>query len=527
MITGARNLITIADPPMARGGFLEGALVIDVENGDHSLLGIEYDSMACSARSDKLLDDFCNTDIGEPDCDNGVWVGGGTKYFEPVEFQVEGDPFAIFTGVSCMNQTMEMTRKQARRSFDYAERRSVDKAVMALLQATPPNVISGPAIDAAQALGMVEAAVMNVYGGVPLIAIAPHMVAPFCRMQIISPNLDGTFSTCLGSTVVAAFNPLGENTIYGMGRMVIVRGPVIEVDAPNQMIPCFSDGVPGVPAVPGTPFAGTQTGMLWSAAASGPPGDGHVGSGGGGAVSGVHRWSNLAPGGGNWPAMLLALDPSYTQRKAHYIDPADTTKWTEFAIGTPVNAGAYYNIPMTATGVTGAGGPFVPAGENSPITVSMTAISPETPAVPPVPPVITGNIESPPRALVERIYVMAVECQVYSANVNLCPCVSGSVITTPGGTGVPPTEDPPELLYLSQSSVSVGAPDFTLHVHGEHLDDDTDVVVNGVHYPTAFIDDHELEIVVHPSDNVPGTYTISLQNPNGTSATTLNFTFTP
>jgi len=530
-ITGARNLITVADPPLQRGGFLDGATVIDVPDGDHSLLGIEYDSYACLGQANPWTGDWCSTDTGTFDCDAGGWTPGvnGEKFGDPTDFVVNGDPFALYRAALCATglQPMEHTRMQARRSFDFAERRVVDQQLTEWIKARPDLLqLNVTALEPAQALGQLEGMLFGNYGGIPLIAIPMHLLAVFCRDGLIAPNGDGTFHSCAGSTVIGVSMLGTDNIIYGMGRMVLVRGPINQFDAPQQNVACFGGGAPEVPAVPGAPLSLSQPSMLWAASTSGAPGDGHVGSSGGGAVSGVHRWSNLAPGGDDWPEMLLALDPSYTNRRVRYVNPADATQWTEFSPGTPVNQGAYYTVPMTTTGAVGAGGPYAPAGDNSPLTVTMTAVSPGTPAVPATPDYVTGWINVPARSIVERIYVPAIECQPFSVLVNPCPCVSGTVVTT-GGVSQPPPTTPPELLYLSHTSVSVGAADFTLHIHGEDLTDDTDVLVNGVAYPTAFIDDHELEIVVHPSDNVPGTVTVRLQNPQGMSATILNFTFTP
>lgn len=128
----------------------------------------------------------------------------------------------------------------------------------------------------------------------------------------------------------------------------------------------------------------------------------------------------------------------------------------------------------------------------------------------------------PARALVERTYVPVIDCGVGFQRFSLTACDCGAPATQQSE----PVTEPPELSYLSHTEVSVTDPPFGLHAHGENFTDDADIVVNGTHMPTAFVDDHEIVTVINPAAWNPGDVaSITVVTPHGTSsALSLSFT---
>jgi len=237
MITGARNSIDVPAPPVAPGGFLAGATVLNVTDGDHSLMGVQYESVACFMPVSDVIGDWCVPPVGTLDCAAGTWTVVNGKTFNGVQQLYEGDPFALYQGVECTMQSMEDNEDQAKQVFDYSERAGIDQRLSAFLAADPDIVDVGTGTPA-EVLGKLEANVMATYGGVPLIAIPVELIPMFCQDHLIAPNMDGTFSTCQGSVVVGVVDPSAPGVLYAMGRLILVRGPLNTFNAPPQMIPC-------------------------------------------------------------------------------------------------------------------------------------------------------------------------------------------------------------------------------------------------------------------------------------------------
>lgn len=129
----------------------------------------------------------------------------------------------------------------------------------------------------------------------------------------------------------------------------------------------------------------------------------------------------------------------------------------------------------------------------------------------------TGHI-----VLLERTYVPVIDCEPGYVDISptLCDCAAAGAVGTQQPTG-----PAPELSYLSDTSVSVSAPPFALHAHGENFTDDSTIVIDGDPKPTAFIDDHELVTVLIPANHFAGDAEVKVTSPNGSSAAlTLSFT---
>jgi len=235
-----RNRIDVPAPPIAVGGFLAGAQVINVTDGDHSLMGAEYESTACFGDPVRYTGSWC--EVAEPviDCEaRAVVVPPDPKYFYPASGVYDGMPFALYQGVECDMQPSEQSLAQVKEAYAYGERRSIDQTLMLILK-NHPNLYD-PGMDPAPpavVLGFLEQEVARSYGGTALIAIPMQDIPAFCQAQLIAPNIDGTFSSCQGSTIIGTASYDNDHALYAMGRMVLIRGPLNTYSAPPQMIGC-------------------------------------------------------------------------------------------------------------------------------------------------------------------------------------------------------------------------------------------------------------------------------------------------
>jgi hypothetical protein len=224
MITGAREWIELDAPAPIPGGVMSVANVVDTSG--HGLMGVEALSDACATAEEWV--EWCTM---EP---------SGTKEFaEDLEHR-EGDPFAVYTGVSCL-QRLDDGDRRARTRLGLAESRAVDLHIAAELAADASLVDLGGPFPLPQAIGAAEAFAATVYGGAPTLLI-PRLVVPCgCANGLLRGNLDGSLSTCSGSRVAPITTsvtvPIVDDTavMYVTGSITILRGPVQTVSVPQQI----------------------------------------------------------------------------------------------------------------------------------------------------------------------------------------------------------------------------------------------------------------------------------------------------
>jgi len=226
MIAGARNYITVPAVPALGGGVLSVARVID---GDpHSLMGAQYLTDACGDNIEAWTE-WCSNDPV------------AAKLFDSSQEVVEGDPFALYSGVACDFQRVDDAKARASAHFGYGEGRMFDVHFAAMLEDGAGTVDLGGPYPITAGLGLAEAYAAAVYGGVPTILV-PRLVAP-CACScggIIS--FGGSLSTCSGSPVGAittsVANPPGpdelEATLYVTGQITVLRGPIATFSVPQQ-----------------------------------------------------------------------------------------------------------------------------------------------------------------------------------------------------------------------------------------------------------------------------------------------------
>src|SRR5262245_17057585 len=184
MLAGARHFIDVPAPPVAAGGLLRAARVIDVQNS-HDLMGVQYETDACAEAHEWR--EWC------------TMTPENTKLFDQDPEFIEGDPFAVYAGVACELQQLSHGEDRARRRFAYAEGRAVDQAVLTWLDDNAID-LGGP-VPLTQGIGIAEAYAAAFYGGVPTIIVPRLMVPCGCACGGITTGVDGSLVTCQGSLV--------------------------------------------------------------------------------------------------------------------------------------------------------------------------------------------------------------------------------------------------------------------------------------------------------------------------------------
>jgi hypothetical protein len=229
MITGARTRITLPAPPPLGGGVMSVAEVIDVTGT--ALMGVEGESDACTLVH--TWDEWC------------TMTPTGRKDFDDAPGYFTGDPFAIYSGVSCDLQRLDESEARAKRMLAYTESRAVDFHVGELLSTHPDLEDLGGPFALATAVGIAEAYAATVYGGQPTLLV-PRQVVPCGCAGAFKANLDGTLHTCAGSRVAPLTTHVddlpvldGPVTMYVVGMITLLRGPVMSVSVPQQI---FDDG---------------------------------------------------------------------------------------------------------------------------------------------------------------------------------------------------------------------------------------------------------------------------------------------
>ena len=224
MITGARQWVTLPNPPPLGGGLMSVADVIDTTG--HQLMGVEALTDACS-RVEEWLEWCTMTPVGR-------------KVFEDTQEHVVGDPFALYAGVGCDLQTLNEGARRAELRLSYGESRGVDQYVDAALSASADVIDLGSPFPLVQAIGVAEAFAATWYGGRPTLLI-PRLFLPCATHGPIQSNLDGSLSTVSGSRVAPLTTPVpvpvtvDSGTMYVTGSVVIFRGPVKTISVPQQV----------------------------------------------------------------------------------------------------------------------------------------------------------------------------------------------------------------------------------------------------------------------------------------------------
>lgn len=224
MITGARSFIELPNPAPLGGGVVSVARVIDTSG--HELMGVEGESDACATAEEWA--EWC------------TMTPTGRKLFEGGPPIVFGDPFAVYTGVSCDLQRLNEAEQRARARLTLAESRAVDQHIDALLAADADVVDLGGPFPIEQAIGVAEAFAATVYGGAPTLLI-PRLVIPCGGFVQFESSPGGTLTTVTGSlvapltTAVTVPYVAGPVTLYVTGQVTLLRGPVNSFSVPQQV----------------------------------------------------------------------------------------------------------------------------------------------------------------------------------------------------------------------------------------------------------------------------------------------------
>jgi hypothetical protein len=221
-LAGTRNFIDVPSPEVRRGGVVSVARVIDVTD-PHDLMGAQYESQACA--SGTILEGLCADHTG--------------KTFDSEMTWVTGDPFIVYTGVSCDMMRLEEGERKVRERFGYIESGEVDQGVLTDLAAMDVEVGPVAAQNLDVAVGILEATMAAAYGGVATLFIPINLVTQGCREGIFARQSDGTILTCQGSKVanMAAWDGTLSSTshrIYAGGQVTLLRGPLGVFSAPSM-----------------------------------------------------------------------------------------------------------------------------------------------------------------------------------------------------------------------------------------------------------------------------------------------------
>lgn len=223
MIAGARTFIDAPPVTPLGGGVLAAARV--VTGAPHDLMGAQFETEACATIEEWT--EFC------------TMTPTARKVFDGSYTLVEGDPFAVYAGTDCATDSIEEAKARAVRRLELLEGRSVDLNVATLMEADAVD-LGGP-FPLNQAIGVAEAYMATVYGGVPTLLI-PRVVVPCaCTNGTLRANLDGSLATCQGSLVANITTAIDDpyvadsETIYVTGQITLLRGPIGAYSVPSQI----------------------------------------------------------------------------------------------------------------------------------------------------------------------------------------------------------------------------------------------------------------------------------------------------
>lgn len=232
MMGYARSTVAVPPPLLRMGGVLSVANLIEVDDGDHALLGAEYLSDACA--EGHVWDDFCSTAAVAAQCAVPTTDPALLKTFEEGPDQVVGDPFAVYAGVACGLQTIEAAGARAKARLEYAAPAQIDAGVWLWMVANAPVTPIGPA-PVAEALGWLEELHAAMYGGPTTFLVPRRFIGCLANAGVVQANLDGSLMTISGSRVAAVTRPLVANAgdpeviddmVIATGQITILRGPV-------------------------------------------------------------------------------------------------------------------------------------------------------------------------------------------------------------------------------------------------------------------------------------------------------------
>jgi hypothetical protein len=224
MITGARSFIALPTPEPLGGGVVSVARVIDTTG--HELMGVEALTDACATAEEWT--EWCTT------------TPIGRKIFEDGLDHVVGDPFGVYTGVSCDLQRTDEALARARTRLDLSEARAVDLHIAADLETNTDVIDLGGPFPVEQGIGAAEAFAATYYGGRPTILL-PRLVIP-CAAEGLESSPGGTLTTTAGSLVAPFTTPvtvpvvIGSVSLFVTGQITLLRGPVTAISVPQQVL---------------------------------------------------------------------------------------------------------------------------------------------------------------------------------------------------------------------------------------------------------------------------------------------------
>lgn len=199
-----------------------------INSTGHELLGVEGETLACATAG--YVDDFC---------------GPVAKEFDPAPEFVTGDPFAVYTGVSCDIQSISEGERKANEAMAYTEARAVEMRLAAWLAANATPVVGATSLVAA--VGLLEDESFKRYGGEIWLWLPRTQLGFAAQAGLLCCRSDDRLVTPWGTTVIPySSGTLGgtqavvTNTVFVTGRLTLFRGALQVVAVPQQPM----DGAP-------------------------------------------------------------------------------------------------------------------------------------------------------------------------------------------------------------------------------------------------------------------------------------------
>jgi len=228
----AKKYIEVSPVTPYPGGVLSVANVIDVGDGDHALLGAEYQTNACAVGG--IWDEYCYAE-DQNLCEGTTPpppVGGYKDLDEQPDF-VNGDPWAVYAGVECSRPGDLPDEAAARERLGYVESRQVDQRVWVEVGSGADPITGGTLL---QAVAEAEDIAAQEYGGVATLLVPRGLVTcGYSNDIFVWDPLEGVHKTHQG-TLVANVAVVAEE-IRLTGRITLVRGPVLTQSAPEIVRP--------------------------------------------------------------------------------------------------------------------------------------------------------------------------------------------------------------------------------------------------------------------------------------------------
>lgn len=229
-ITGARAYVNVPAPAPKLGGALSVVRVVNVSG--HELLGAEYETDSCFTVEEWLSN--CGNYPTAADCNTNPTIAE-KKVFNGPEM-VEGDPFALYSGIACssLSALTQQDGQRAQASLELKEGRGVEEHLTGLFAAFPGKVsLSGGSV--AEAIGALEGWLETEYAGQGYIGMSREVAVAAAAAHIVARNLDGTLSTIIGTPIMLGVGD--PDTLFASGQVTLLRGPVILNTAPQMDLP--------------------------------------------------------------------------------------------------------------------------------------------------------------------------------------------------------------------------------------------------------------------------------------------------